>query len=92
MNGEEWDVVDNVSQSITVGGEYRFEIVHFKGCPDYGRERKGSYTEYWEVSTPSDYDCFDVASSRTSHEDAVRQMEMFIADANLALEALKGMA
>lgn len=92
MNGEEWDVADNVDQRVTVGLN-EFQISHFKGCVEWPNGSHAPYAEYWEVCLPGGYDPeFDVVSSRTSHEVAMKQMETFIADAKLALEALKGMA
>jgi hypothetical protein len=88
--GEEWDVADNVDQHVTVGTN-KFEVSHFKGCRQYYSGGRGSYQEYWEVCLPHQCDEFDVASSRTSHDAAVSQLETFIAEAQLALEALKGM-
>lgn len=92
MNGEEWDVADNVDQCVTVGVN-EFKVSHFKGCIVWPNGTHGPYGECWEVCLPGDYEPeFDVASSRTSHDSVVGQLETFIADAKLALEALKGMA
>lgn len=89
MIGEQWDPADNVDQMITVGNN-KFCVRHFKGRYDYPHS-SSPYSEYWEVNLPHQCDDFDVAFSRTSYGDAVKQMESFVAEAKLALEALKGM-
>lgn len=89
MNGEEWDVADNVDQNVTIGTN-KFGVSHFKGCRQHWGCGQAQYEEYWDVYLPHQCEEFDIVSS-ASHEAAVRQMETFIAEAQLALEALKGM-
>jgi len=94
-----WDPQDNIAETKTIG-DSEFTVHHFKGTPGfwatggpdagkfihYGSE----YTEYWTVSLPHQCDEWEIVPY-DFHAPAVAALEKFIAEAQQALEALRGM-
>ena len=95
-----WDPQDNIDETKTIG-DNKFTVHHFKGLPGFwatGGPDAGKFvhyrnecTEYWSVSLPHQCDEWDIDADASDYADSVAALEKFIAEAQQALEALRGM-
>ena len=89
---EEWDVANNISDHKEIGAE-KFQVHHFKGVPGYHNHlgewiSNREFEEWWSVSLPHQCEDWDILYC-SDHAEAVRKLQLFITDANKALEQLQ---
>lgn len=92
---QEWDIANNILDTEEIGAE-KFHIQHFKGLRGW-RDHTGLWHqtddevhEYWSVSLPHQCDDWEIVDC-SDHADAVRKLQLFITDAQKALEKLRSM-
>lgn len=94
-----WDPQNNVDETKTIG-DNKFAVRHYKGLPGYwaiaGPDAgkfvhcEAGCTEHWSVYLPHRCDDWDIVDTG-GYAEPVAALEKFIAEAQQALEALRGM-